>query len=211
MRCLAAVAKANGIKASYKNGSLIIDDKKYLYGDLDKLPHGLSMEMAKVRTTKDGTAYQGHYAYPSNLYECPIEDNGIVYRSSEQHYQCGRARAAKNQRLLRKLRECKKTYELIRLAKQIEDPENWDQLRIPLMRKSIYLKYEQNPALRDKLVNTKGFLYEATFTDFWGCGMSIAQAEEISKDTIKKPNKHGELTAEYRDCYLKGEGDKFIN
>ena len=211
LRCLAAVAKAKGVQATFKNGYLIIEDKKYTYADIDSLPHGLNMEEAKVRKTKDGIAYQGHHAYLSNLHKCEIDDNGTKYSSSEQHYQCGRAKAAKNQRLYRKLRECNKVYELIRLAKQIPDPENWNQLRVPLMKRSIYLKYEQNPALRDKLVNTKGFLYEATQSDFWGCGMSIAQAADIGKDTIKLPNKHGELTAQYRDCFLKGEVDKFLD
>ena len=210
LRCIAAVAKANGIQAAYKNGALSIDDKKYTYADINSLPHGLSMEMAKIRPTKDGTAYQGHHAYLSNLYECPIMDNGNPFWSSEQHYQCGRAKTAKNQQLYRKLRECKKTYEHIRLSKEIPDPENWNQLRVPQMRRSIYLKYEQNPILRDKLINTKGFLYEATLTDFWGCGMAISQSAEISQDMAKKPNKQGEVTAEYRDLFLKGKVDKFL-
>ena len=78
------------------------------------------------------------------------------------------------------------------------------------MKRSIYLKCDQNPALRDKSVNTKGFLYEATLTDFWGCGMTLAQASDIGQDTIKKPTTHGDLTAQYRDCFLKGELDKFL-
>ena len=210
LRCLAAFAKGKGLKASYKNGSLIIDDKKYTYKDIDSLPHDISMANAKIRDTKDGVAFQGHHAYLSNLHDSPIDDNGTKYRTNEHYYQCKRAEAAKNQLLMRKLRECKKVYELIRLAKSIEDPENWDQLRVPIMKKGIFLKYQQNPGLRDKLVQTKGFIYEATNSEFWGCGMSIAQADQIGQDVIKKPNTQGELTREYRDLFIKGELDKYL-
>ena len=91
----------------------MIDDIKYTFADIDSLPHGLTMEEAKIKKTKDGVAYQGKHAFLSNLHECPISDNSMDYNSSEQHYQCNRAKAAKNQRLYRKLRECKKTYKLI--------------------------------------------------------------------------------------------------
>ena len=177
---------------------------------MNSLPDGLSMEMAKIRPRKDGVAHQGHHTYLSNLYKCPIMDNGTPYWLREHHYQCGRAKTSKNQRFYLKLRECKKPYELIRLSKEVPVPENLNQLRVPQMRKPIYLKYDQNPALRDKLVNTKGFIYEANLTDFWGCGMAIAQASNIGQDTVKKPNKHGELTAKYRDLFIKVEVEKFL-
>ena len=63
LHCIAAVAKAKGIKAVYKNGMLVTDDIKYTFADIDSLPHGLTMEEVKIRKTKDGAAYQEKHAF----------------------------------------------------------------------------------------------------------------------------------------------------
>ena len=49
------------------------------------------------------------------------------------------------------------------------------------MRKVIYLKFDQNDGLRDKLLATIGHLYEAMKGDSFSCGMSLAQAKDISQ------------------------------
>ena len=70
------------------------------------------------------------------------------------------------------------------------------------MKKIIHLKFDQNDSLRDKLLATKGPLYEATKGDSFSCGMSLAQAAEIDKDSIPNANHLGIILCEYRDEYL---------
>ena len=68
------------------------------------------------------------------------------------------------------------------------------------MRKIIRLKFDQNDGLRDRLINTKGFLYEATKADLdFACGFTLSQAKEIKKDNIKGKNMLGRILCEYRD------------
>ena len=41
------------------------------------------------------------------------------------------------------------------------------------MRKIAALKFDQNVSIRDKLLATKGFLYEATKDMDFGCGLTL--------------------------------------
>ena len=68
------------------------------------------------------------------------------------------------------------------------------------MRKIVASKFDQNDNLRDRLINTKGCLYEATKADLdFACGFTLSQAKEIKKDNLKGKNKLGEILCEYRD------------
>ena len=62
------------------------------------------------------------------------------------------------------------------------------------------MKFDQNDSLRDKLLNTKGFLYEATKADMdFACGFTLSQIKDISKKNITGKNILGEILWDYRD------------
>ena len=67
------------------------------------------------------------------------------------------------------------------------------------MRKFINLKFDQHDELRDKLLATIGHLYEATKGDSFSCGLSLAQAKDISEETITGANHLGKILVEYRN------------
>ena len=69
------------------------------------------------------------------------------------------------------------------------------------MTKIVHLKFDQNDSLRDKLLALRGPLYEATKGDSFSCGMSLAQASDIAKDTIPNANHLGIILCKYlNDC-----------
>ena len=70
------------------------------------------------------------------------------------------------------------------------------------MTKIVHLKFDLNDPLRDKLLATKGPLYAATKGDSFSCGMSLAQAADIAKDSIPNANHLGIILCEYCDEYL---------
>ena len=72
------------------------------------------------------------------------------------------------------------------------------------MRKIIALKFDQNDQIRDKLLATKGFLYEATKDLDFGCGLTLGQAKDINQTGIKGKNMLGIVICEYRDRDLGG-------
>ena len=79
LRCLAASAKAKGLKAQQKGKALILEGQRYMYNEIDNLPHDISLENAKVIKTCDGVAFQGEHAYLSNLAPSPFVYDGADY------------------------------------------------------------------------------------------------------------------------------------
>ena len=48
LRCIYAVAKAQKLNVKLRGSTIIFDDIKYTYKDIDALPHGLNMEGVKI-------------------------------------------------------------------------------------------------------------------------------------------------------------------
>ena len=76
-----------GQGAGHQRGSsIIIEDVKYTYKDINRLPHNLSMENVKILRETDGLAVQSHHAFMSNMFVCLIKANGQVFKSAEHFY-----------------------------------------------------------------------------------------------------------------------------
>ena len=72
--------------SSVRGGALIINEQRYSYRDIDKLPEGISIEAAKLVELEDGWAFQGHHAFLSTMYPCQIKHDGHDFHCSEQIY-----------------------------------------------------------------------------------------------------------------------------
>ena len=92
LRCIFAAAKSRGINVKLRGSTIIIDDIKYTYKDIDSLPHGLSMENVKIVKVSDGYAFQSHFAFLSNMFPCEIKDDDVIYKSAEHYYSADMAR-----------------------------------------------------------------------------------------------------------------------
>ena len=199
MRCIFAVGKSKGIDIKLRGSSIIIDGVKFCHNDIHKLPKGLNIEEIKIVVTRDGTAFQSHHAYLSNMYQCRIVYEGLEYKSSEHLYFAEMARHYNKPDLAEEIRNTKDGYAAKRTAKKIVAGDDWDQVKIKIMKKVIHLKFDQNPGIRDKLLATQGYLYEATKADSFSCGMSLSQAKDIDQNSITQGNHLGKILAEYRD------------
>ena len=202
MRCIFAVGKARSIDIKLRGSNIIIDGIKYGHSDINALPKGLSIKGIKVVATKDGTAFQSHHAYLSNMYPCKIVYEGLKYKSSEHLFFAKMARHHNKFELAEEIRNTKDGYTAKRASKKIIVAEDWEQIKIKIMKKVIHLKFDQNPGLRDELLATKGFLYEATKGDSFSCGLSLPHAKDIDQASITKGNQLGIILVEYRDEYV---------
>ena len=203
MRCIYAVGKAKGVDIELKGSNIVIDGIKYRHNDIHNLPKGLSIEQVKIVTTKDGTAFQSHHAFLSSMYPTKIMYEGIDYKSAEHLYYAEMARHHNRLDLVNDIIKAKDGYAAKRIGKKITDrADDWETVKIKIMTKIVHLKFDQNDSLRDKLLATKGPLYEATKGDSFSCGMSLAQAADIAKDSIPNANHLGIILCEYRDEYL---------
>ena len=97
--------------------------------------------------------FDKEYRFLSNFYLCKIEIDGIVYPSTEHAYQAAKTTnwdvkrhiiSQKTPGLARKVGNDRKVTKL---------RENWDQLRIPVMRELLLIKFAI-PVLRQKLLDT---------------------------------------------------------
>jgi len=131
----------------------------------------------------------------SNMYPCEIkfeineklkslfpnvDFDGEVYGSSEHIYMAMKSKSKVWQKKIRDLDEPRKTKTLSRKALktdilfETEDHfilrDDWDEIKVEVMRAILYLKFAQNKDLQDKLLSIDGYIEERNdWGDvFWG-------------------------------------------
>ena len=161
MRCIYA-GKAKGMDIKLKGLSIIINGVKFYHKDIHNLPKDLSICQIKIIATKDGVAFQSHHAYLSNMYPCKIMYDGVEYKSGEHLYHCEMAKHHNPIDLVHKIIKAKDGYATKRMAREIDVAEDWEVVKLKVMYKIIHLTFAKNDGLKDKLLDTIGFLYEAT-------------------------------------------------
>jgi ribA/ribD-fused uncharacterized protein len=95
-------------------------------------------------------SFFGVYRFLSNFYPCSITYNGLSYRSSESAFQASKFKCSLTQELFVNLgpREAKD------LGNQIKCRDDWDDIKIQVMREILEIKFS-NPELRRKLEATR--------------------------------------------------------
>ena len=202
LRCVYAVGRAKGLDIKLRGNILVIDGIKFGHKDIANLPYELTMDKVKVIDVIDGVAFQSEYAYLSNMYKIDIVYEGVTYMTSEHLYSAEYVKHHDRLDLLETIIAAEDGYVAKRLIKHVKQNETWDNVKYKVMRKIITLKFEQNDSIRDRLLATKGFLYEATKDIDFGCGFTLGQAKNINQQNIKGKNMLGIILAEYRDEYL---------
>ena len=105
--------------------------------------------------------------------------------------------------LIDNILEARDGYIAKRVVRSIKIKDEWNLAKVEVMKKIITKKFDQNDSIRDRLLKTKGFLYEATKADMdFACGLTLSQAKDISKDQITGKNILGDLLCDYRDKFL---------
>ena len=98
-----------------------------------------------------------------------------------------------------KIKLCVDGYEAKKLSHVNKITKNdTSTVRFKFMEEVSELKYTQNKDLGRRLKATKGDIFECTLEKPWGCGYSIAQANEITKESVKE-NKMGKILVALRD------------
>ena len=199
IRCIASLARTMDIECQVRGSVLHIGGRRYTYDDLNTLPHGLSLEKAKIVEVQDGFAFQSHHAFLSNLYPARITYKGATYPTVEHLYHAVCAEFHEQHDLARNIRTTKDPYLAKRLAQKIQTKREWNNCKVAQMEKFVNLKFEQNNELKDKLLVTKGHLYEATLDQVFGCGYTLAQRQQIRQGNIKGQNQLGCMLESIRD------------
>lgn len=113
--------------------------------------------MAKI------TSFSGSFRFLSNFYPCKVVYEGIEYPSSEHAYV-----AAKTDNQLQKLAisEIPSASDVKRFGRQIKLKDNWENIKISIMKNIVEAKFDQNPDLMKLLQETRN--YELIEGNNWG-------------------------------------------
>lgn len=112
--------------------------------------------------------FSDEYAFLSNFYPSPISVNGVVYPDVETAYQ-----AAKTVNALERTQILKSGTPAAakKLGKKVTMRPDWEQVKVAYMYRFVKLKFQQNPDLAEKLLNTGNVeLIEGNYwhDQFWG-------------------------------------------
>lgn len=96
--------------------------------------------------------FRNQYYFLSNFYECPVSYNGITYRNAETAFQAQKTLDIDIRKQFSKMsaNEAKKQ------GKRISLREDWEDIKVDIMRDIVLAKFKQNPELLDKLIETDG-------------------------------------------------------
>ena len=184
LRCLHANAKSQGLDSKLRTDAIVVDGKRYTHEEINKLPHELSMENAKIIEVEDGYAFQSEHAFLSSLFEVEIEFNARKHRSAEHAFNFTRADENNQPEMAQLILEAKTSRDAMNIGRRIKTSEEAKQGEPALLQKIHQAKYQQHPTLRAKLIALKGNLYESTFHPVYGAGFSLAQRQMIKKINV---------------------------
>ena len=107
-------------------------------------------------------AFVDEYFFLSNFYVAPVKYDGILYHNNEAAFQAQKC-ADKSDRI--KFADLNPT-DARNMGRKIPLRKDWEQVKISIMSEIVKAKFEQNPDLAQKLIDTKDTYLEEGNT--WG-------------------------------------------
>lgn len=131
--------------------------------------------------------FRGKYYFLSNYYTLPkpITYEGLVYTTSEAAYQAAKT---KDIPMKRRISAVNSPAVAKKLGRRINVIKNWDEIKYDVMNEIVRLKFEANPALKQRLLQTgDALLIEGnTWNDkFWGM-IKNSEGEWVGENNLGK-------------------------
>lgn len=140
--------------------------------------------------------------YLSNMYEAPIQVDGITFPTVEHYFQWSKAKMFGDSEMETKILKTSSPKSVKAYGDKVKDfkEEEWSAKKDNIMRIAVKAKFTQHPELRKKLADTAGKpIAEANPRDkYWGVGTSSDTSK--AKDPSKWPGKNvlGKILEEIR-------------
>lgn len=99
---------------------------------------------------KDIVSFRDDYFFLSNFYLCDIIFNGLTFGSAEAAFQAQKCIELKDQVPFTTMTpgQAKK------YGKKVELRKDWEEVKVGIMRDIVKAKFDQNPILKEKLIDT---------------------------------------------------------
>lgn len=167
------------IKCGYKDvkvtGNRIqVDGTTYFERDLKLLPTELQIENIKVRLICGRICFESDMAYLSSSYLAPVKMNEILFCSAEQAFFYQMAIYTGRTDYASEILEHDDTKSLKKMGKKMGQDKDWEAQQLKMLKGITILKFQQNPALLAKLLETgEAPFYNCDLDSYWGTGRSM--------------------------------------
>ena len=189
LKSLAAYARSQGCNSTVKANCIVLENRKYAYRDLHKLPADLTLEKAKTVVCLDGggVAFQSEHSPLSNLYPCNVAYRGRVFLSAEGALQHTRALICGKLAEANAIQYERNAYEVKRIAGSLGFSPEWERVVVEILMEILIIKFKTNELCRTCLLETgQRKLFEATGDRVWACGLPLAKIHELKLPTPGK-------------------------
>ena len=209
IRLIAKKAQAEGIDCRSGKYMLQVNKEKFDGGKLDELPPPLHPSNIKqFNLDKDTIVYQSEFAPFSNMYPVCIVVGQYKFVSLEQAFQFFKAKTMNKLLAATKIYLSRNQVEIKQMGDDLGPSELWDAKKFDIMYVCLKRKFDQNPELKDMLLNTGDCeLVEATPNRLWGCGATLS-SNLLRRHEWPGDNRQGKILMtvreELRQTALKG-------
>lgn len=117
---------------------------------------------------KEINEFKGEYRWLSNFWPCSVAFEGVEYPSVEHAFVAAKTTKESTRKVIKNL---KTAAEAKRLGRSLKLRDDWDSIKLSIMKELIAYKFTKNYVLKDKLMETdKAQLIEGnTWNDtYWG-------------------------------------------
>jgi ribA/ribD-fused uncharacterized protein len=138
----------------------------------------------------------------SNWYKCNIQDEDIKYISSEQYIMHHKALLFNDSKVAKQIMESSDNRTIKAFGRKVSNfnQKIWDENKERIAITGLLLKFSQNSALKEKLLDTKNdYLVEASKTDkIWGVGIALSDPDIYYKSKWNGTNLLGKCLMKVR-------------
>lgn len=126
--------------------------------------HGLDNE-------KQVLFYENEFYCLSNFSSFAVEENNILYMTSEHLYHC---KKFDDENIIQKIINAKSAHDAQKIAigNVVNVVKGWKDIRVKVMKEILLLKLNQHPYVKKKLIDTgdREIIENSWRDDFWGWG-----------------------------------------
>ncbi len=197
-------ARDLNMRASLSVDRLFLDGKMYTVDTLQDLPPEVKTANSSTRRVGNYLAFFRSTSPLSNFHPTPVEDDeGNIFPASENCYQYGKALFAGDREAAAKILRAKQPIEAYMIGLELKNfnKDTWHHTEAnKCMYKACFAKFDQNPALKKALLDTKDLtIVEANPKDqYWSCGLSLRDNDIGDEDKWKGFNWLGRILMDIR-------------
>lgn len=203
IRLIAKFANSQGYKdVKAKGNKLILKGRSFNEKELTLLPSGLRIENVVTRNVGLGIGFYGEYSYLLNQFPSRLRMNGLRFLCAEQAFYYFKGIICQYEDTSLEIKKMIDPNEMKILGERIPTCTEWERKKERLMKSVLRHKFDQNPVLKEKLINTgKMSLLECTTDSYWSTGLILDSPNWNKSYNYKGLNRLGFLLEEVRNQY----------